>query len=76
LSIPGTFTETQVFTIDNEQAIGVTYDPQAQPGTESFPQHAVHFNTMKENHSLYVVISGSGVRLEELTELAKQLSWS
>jgi hypothetical protein len=76
LSIPGTFTETRVFTIDNEQAIGVTYDPQAKHETESVPQHAVYFNTMKENHSLYVVISGNGVRLEELTELAKQLSWS
>ncbi len=74
LSIPGTFTDTQLFTIDSEQAIAVSYDPQAAP-PDSAVQHAVHFNTQKENQSLYVILTASGVRLDELIEVAKQLNW-
>lgn len=73
LSIPGTFADTRLFPIDGEQAIAVSYDRQAQ--TDSSLQHAVHFNTEKENQSLYVVLSASGIGLDELIEVAKQLNW-
>ncbi|NGQ95388.1 hypothetical protein G3578_09490 [Brevibacillus sp. SYP-B805] len=76
LSVPGTFTDTQVFQIDGEQAIGVTYDPQAVPADHAGAQHAVHFYATKANHSLYVVMTASGISLNDLTELAKQLTWN
>jgi hypothetical protein len=74
LSIPGTFIDTQLFQIDGEQAIAVSYDPQA-PSADPSVQHAVHFNTQKENQSLYVVLSANGIRLHELIEVAKELNW-
>ncbi|MED4586778.1 hypothetical protein P9578_28895 [Brevibacillus choshinensis] len=73
LSIPGTFTATQLFTIGGEQAIGVSFDQQG--AKSSTVQHAVHFNAQAENQSLYVVISANGTSLDELIETSKQLTW-
>lgn len=73
LSIPGTFTATQLFTVGGEQAIGVSFDQQGAKSTTV--QHAVHFNAQAENQSLYVVISANGVSLDELIETTKQLTW-
>ncbi|KQL43860.1 hypothetical protein AN963_20530 [Brevibacillus choshinensis] len=73
LSIPGTFTATQLFTIGGEQAIGVSFDQQG--AKSSTVQHAVHFNAQAENQSLYVVISANGISLDELIETSKQLTW-
>ncbi|QRG66044.1 hypothetical protein JNE38_21050 [Brevibacillus choshinensis] len=73
LSIPGTFTATELFTVGQEQAIGVSFDQQgAKPSTV---QHAVHFNAQAKNQSLYVVMSANGISLDELIETAKQLTW-
>ncbi|GAA4703371.1 hypothetical protein [Brevibacillus fulvus] len=74
LSIPGTFSETRLFTVDTEQAIGVTYTDPA--GQEAQMQHAVYFNTLKLNQSLYVVIKGRGVALNDVIELAGHLQWN
>ncbi|MDF2683490.1 MAG: hypothetical protein K0R47_4680 [Brevibacillus sp.] len=73
LSIPGTFTATQLFNVGGEQAIGVSFDQQGAKSTAV--QHAVHFNTLAENQSLYVVASANGISLDELIETTKQLSW-
>ena len=75
LSIPGTFTATQLFTVQSEQAIGVTFDKQASADSEAAADHAVHFNADPENQSLYVVITASGISLEQLVEASKQVSW-
>lgn len=73
LSIPGTFTATQLFTVGGEQAIGVSFD---QKGTkESTVEHAVHFNAQPDNQSLYVVITAHGIGLDELIEATKQITW-
>jgi hypothetical protein len=73
LSIPGTFSATQLFTVGGEQAIGVSFD---QQGTKAAAvQHAVHFNAQADNQSLYVVISANGVSLNELIETTKELTW-
>ncbi|HZG15865.1 MAG TPA: hypothetical protein VE710_12675 [Candidatus Bathyarchaeia archaeon] len=68
LSVPGTFAETQVFQVGTERAIGVTYQ-----GTAG---HAVHFYTTKGNNTLYVVLTASGISLQELIQVAKELSWT
>ncbi|WP_134686454.1 hypothetical protein [Brevibacillus migulae] len=68
LSVPGTFTETQVFQIGTERAIGVTYQ-----GTS---EHAVHFYTTKGDDTLYVVLTANGISLQELIQLAKELTWT
>jgi len=68
LSVPGTFAETQVFQVGTERAIGVTYQ-----GTAG---HAVHFYTTKGNDTLYVVLTASGISLQELIQVAKELSWT
>ncbi|WP_400164808.1 hypothetical protein ACAF76_005985 [Brevibacillus sp. TJ4] len=75
LSIPGTFTATQLFSINNEQAIGVTYEQKPNASEQHAAQHAVHFNAQSNGHSLYVVITAYGVSLEELIETSKQISW-
>ncbi|MGG1659384.1 hypothetical protein [Brevibacillus sp. NRS-1366] len=73
LSIPGTFSATQLFSINGEQAIAVSYD---QHGTkDSTVQHAVHFNANANNQSLYVVLTAHGVQLDELIDASKQLTW-
>lgn len=75
LSVPGTFTETQVFQVDGERAIGVTYDPAAYSGIGT-AQHEVQYYKMNGNNALHVVITANGITLKELTELAKQMNWS
>lgn len=75
LSVPGTFSETQVFQINGEQAIGVTYAAQSRAGAPSGAEHAVHFYTQKGNDTLYVVLSANSVTLSELIQLAKELTW-
>lgn len=74
LSIPGTFTATQLFTVQSEQAIAVTFDKQANAG-EAAAQHAVHFNAQPDNQSLYVVVTANGVTLDQLVEASKQITW-
>jgi hypothetical protein len=74
LSIPGTFTATQLFTVNGEQAIAVSFDQQASSG-EADAQHAVHFNAQAGNRSLYVVLTARGSRLDQLVEVSKQLTW-
>ncbi|MEJ8546775.1 hypothetical protein [Brevibacillus borstelensis] len=74
LSIPGTFTATQLFTIQSEQAIAVSFEKQADAG-ETAPQHAVHFNAQPDNQSLYVVVTAKGVTLDQLVEASKQITW-
>jgi len=73
LSIPGTFVDTRLFPIQGERAIAVTYDPQSLP--EGTVQHQVHYHTLQGSQSLYVVLSASGIRLDDLIEVAKQLNW-
>lgn len=73
LSIPGTFTATQLFTVNGEQAIAVSFDQQGAKDTSA--QHAVHFNAQAGNQSLYVVLTAHGIRLDELMEASKQLTW-
>jgi len=73
LSIPGTFTATHLFSVNNEQAIGVSYEK--QPKQETAAQHAVHFNALAGDKSLYVVLTAHGISLDELMELSKKLTW-
>ncbi|MFD2369271.1 hypothetical protein ACFSO0_04660 [Brevibacillus sp. GCM10020057] len=73
LSIPGTFTATQLFTVNGQQAIGVSFDQ--QDSKPSSAQHAVHLNAQVDNQSLYVVISASGISLDELIETTKLITW-
>lgn len=73
LSIPGTFTETQLFSVNNEQAIGVSYEQ--QPDQNHAAQHAVHFNAQSNGQSLYVVMTARGVSLDQLIDTAKQIAW-
>ena len=73
LAIPGTFTATQLFSVDDEQAIGVTYEKSDQ---ETGARHAVHFNAEANGQSLYVVMTARGVTLEELIDTAKRIGWS
>lgn len=71
LSIPGTFTATQLFSVNNEQAIGVTFEKQP----EQTASHAVHFNALSGDHSLYVVMTAHGIPLETLMGAAKKITW-
>lgn len=71
LSIPGTFTATQLFSVNNEQAIGVSFEKQSEQTT----QHAVHFNAESGDQSLYVVMTAHGISLEGLMEVAKKITW-
>ncbi|MGE7273310.1 hypothetical protein ACQKK5_17840 [Brevibacillus panacihumi] len=73
LSIPGTFTATHLFSVNNEQAIGVSFEK--QPKQESTAQHAVHFNASAGEQSLYVVLTANGISLDELMELSKEITW-
>lgn len=73
LSIPGTFTATHLFSVNNEQAIGVSFEK--QPKEESTAQHAVHFNASAGEQSLYVVLTANGISLDELMELSKEITW-
>jgi len=73
LSIPGTFAATQLFTVGSEQAIGVTFDQKG--AKEASAQHAVYFNAQADNQSLYVVMTGHGISLNELIETAKLMTW-
>ncbi|MGE5703652.1 MAG: hypothetical protein ACM32O_14095 [Clostridia bacterium] len=72
LSVPGEFSNTQVFQIDGEQAIGVTYKETADA---ALVKSAVHYQTTKGNQSVYVVVSADGIPLSELIEISKQLNW-
>jgi hypothetical protein len=73
LSIPGTFTATQLFSVNNQQAIGVSYEQ--RPEQEQAAQHAVHFNAKSGEQSLYVVMTAHGVSLDELMNTAKKITW-
>jgi len=73
LSIPGTFSATQLFTVNGEQAIAVSYE---QHDTKSsVVEHAVHFNAQTNNQSVYVVMTAHGVPLDELIDASKQITW-
>lgn len=72
LSVPGEFTQTHVFQIDGEQAIGVTFTDGAD--AESF-KSAVHYQINKPDQSLYVVVTADSMPLPELMELCKQIVW-
>ncbi|KZE47023.1 hypothetical protein AV540_20780 [Brevibacillus parabrevis] len=73
LSIPGTFSATQLFAVNGEQAIAVSFDN--KDAKNAVAEHAVHFNAQSNNQSLYVVITAHGVSLDELIEASKQLTW-
>ncbi|USG67295.1 hypothetical protein NDK47_08485 [Brevibacillus ruminantium] len=75
LSIPGTFTATQLFTVHSEQAIAVTFDKKDDASSETTAQHAVHFNAQHENDSLYVILTAHGIPLDQLVETSKQITW-
>ncbi|WP_139490163.1 hypothetical protein [Brevibacillus dissolubilis] len=72
ISIPGTFTDRQIFTVDGAQAIGVTFNQQDE---QVSADHAVHFITSKDGHSLYVIVRAKGVTLTQLMEASKQIQW-
>jgi len=72
LAIPGTFSATLPFVVNDEKAIGVTFET-PEPGTGA--QHAVHFNADVNGQSLYVVLTARGIALEELIEAAKRITW-
>ncbi|WP_409174877.1 hypothetical protein [Brevibacillus fortis] len=74
LSIPGTFSATQLFAVNGEQAIAVSFDQTDSKGSTA--QHAVHFNSQSDNQSLYVVVTANGVTLNELMEAAKHITWN
>lgn len=73
LSIPGTFSATQLFAVNGEQAIAVSFDNPDK--NSSAAEHAVHFNAQSNNQSLYVVVTAHGISLDELIETSKQLTW-
>ncbi|MGN7471608.1 hypothetical protein [Brevibacillus sp. SAFN-007a] len=73
LSIPGTFSATQLFAVNGEQAIAVSFDNPDQ--NSSVAEHAVHFNAQSNNQSLYVIVTAHGISLDELIETSKQMSW-
>ncbi|MFC8688721.1 hypothetical protein [Brevibacillus porteri] len=74
LSIPGTFSATQLFAVNGEQAIAVSFDQ--TDSKASTPQHSAHFNAQSDNQSLYVVMTAHGVTLNELMDAAKHISWN
>jgi hypothetical protein len=74
LSIPGTFSATQLFAVNGEQAIAVSFDQTDSKGSTA--QHAVHFNAQSDNQSLYVVVTANGVTLNELMDAAKHITWN
>ncbi|KMZ40002.1 MULTISPECIES: hypothetical protein [Bacillales] len=74
LSIPGTFSATQLFAVNGEQAIAVSFDQ--TDSKASTAQHAAHFNAKSDNQSLYVVMTAHGVTLNELMDAAKHISWN
>lgn len=73
LSIPGTFSATQLFAVNGEQAIAVSFDNPDKKS--SVAEHAVHFNAQSNNQSLYVVVTAHGISLDELIETSKQMTW-
>lgn len=74
LSIPGTFSATQLFAVNGEQAIAVSFDQTNAKGSAA--QHSVHFNAQSDNQSLYVVVTAHGVTLNELMDATKQITWN
>ncbi|UED76894.1 hypothetical protein [Brevibacillus sp. DP1.3A] len=74
LSIPGTFSATQLFAVNGEQAIAVSFDQTDSKGSTA--QHAAHFNAQSDNQSLYVVMTAHGVTLNELMDAAKHITWN
>ncbi|GAB1529662.1 MULTISPECIES: hypothetical protein [Brevibacillus] len=74
LSIPGTFSATQLFAVNGEQAIAVSFDQ--TDSKASTAQHAAHFNAKSDNQSLYVVMTAHGVTLNELMDAAKNITWN
>ncbi|RAT95770.1 hypothetical protein [Brevibacillus sp. Leaf182] len=74
LSIPGTFSATQLFAVNGEQAIAVSFDQ--TDSKASTAQHAAHFNAQSDNQSLYIVMTAHGVTLNELMDAAKHITWN
>ncbi|MCM3145308.1 hypothetical protein [Brevibacillus sp. MER 51] len=74
LSIPGTFSATQLFAVNGEQAIAVSFDQ--TDSKASTAQHSAHFNAQSDNQSLYVVMTAHGVTLNELMDAAKHITWN
>lgn len=72
ISIPGVFTDRQLFSVNGDQAIGVTYQ---LPPTSSTSEHAIHFIHTQGNQHLYVIITGRGGSLERMIEVAKHTIW-
>lgn len=72
LSIPGTFIDRRIFTIGEDQAIAVTYDPEA---SDVASEHEIHVITSYDQIPLYVVMKASGISLDTFIESAKNLSW-
>lgn len=72
LSIPGTFADRKLFTINGHQAIAVTYQLDQ---TSAANEHAVHFMTTEHDTSMYVILFGHGGTLDQLIELAKGITW-
>ncbi|RNB87793.1 hypothetical protein EDM56_13255 [Brevibacillus fluminis] len=72
LSVPGEFSNTQVFQIDGEQAIGVTFKDSAEPSAN---KSAVYYQAVKGGHSLYIVVTADGIPLNDLMEMTKQITW-
>ncbi|MGD8189795.1 hypothetical protein ACQCN2_07415 [Brevibacillus ginsengisoli] len=72
LSIPGVFANRQLFSVNGNQAIGVTYQlPPSSPANE----HAVHFINDSNNQHLYVILSAHSGTLDRLIEMAKSTKW-
>lgn len=72
VSIPGVFANRELFTVNESQAIGVTYQ---LPPTSPANEHAVHFMNNSNNQHLYVILSSHSGTLDRLIEMAKSTSW-
>ncbi|UFJ41670.1 hypothetical protein LOK74_03910 [Brevibacillus humidisoli] len=72
LSIPGTFVDRRLFPVGSDQAIAVTHDPK---NSTARAEHEVHLITTRDNIPLYVTLTASGIRLEELIDLTRTIQW-
>ncbi|MBO8164969.1 MAG: hypothetical protein H0Z34_14840 [Brevibacillus sp.] len=72
LSIPGTFVERRLFAVGKDQAIAVTHDPNTSSGKV---EHEVHMATSHDGLPFYVILTGDGVRLDDLIEAARTIQW-
>lgn len=72
LSVPGLFVDKRFFSIGNDQAIAVTYDP---TWNEAPAEHAIHFTTTQQGVPMYTVITARGISLNDLMLFAQSLNW-